>query len=123
MKWGEAEVTEFLTWLAVHRQVAANTQNQAFSSLAFLYREVLDRPLENINAVRAKAPQKLPVVLARKEVSSIMAQLKHPVLLMVQLLYGAGLRLMEVLRLRIKDVDFNQHCINCSRRPRAGKIG
>ena len=58
---GEAEVTEFLTWLAVHRQVAANTQNQAFSSLAFLYREVLDRPLENINAIRAKPPQKLPV--------------------------------------------------------------
>ena len=105
----EAEVTEFLTWLAVHRQVAANTQNLAFSSLAFLYREVLGKPLENINAVRAKTPQKLPVMFTREEVRRIMAQLKHPVLLMVQLLYGAGLRLMEVLRLRIKNAGIGKH--------------
>ncbi|MGI9273659.1 MAG: integron integrase [Endozoicomonas sp.] len=111
LEMGETEVTEFLTWLAVQRQVAANTQNLAFSSVAFLYREVLGKPLENINAVRAKSPQKLPVVFTREEVSSIMAQLRNPVLLMVQLLYGAGLRLMEVLRLRIKDVDFSHHCI------------
>ncbi|KEQ14537.1 integrase [Endozoicomonas montiporae] len=105
----EAEVTDFLTWLAVEREVAVNTQNLAFSSIMFLYRDVLKKPLDNVKAVRAKPSQKLPVVFTRSEVKRVMTELENPILLMVQLLYGAGLRLMEVLRLRIKDVDFD-HC-------------
>ena len=111
LEMGAPEVTQFLTWLAVNRQVAANTQNLAFSSVNFLYKEVLGKPLENIDAVRAKPPRKLPVVFSREEVRNVMTQLQVPVLLMVQLLYGSGLRLMEVLRLRIKDVDFYHQCI------------
>ena len=105
------QVTEFLTWLAVHKQVSPNTQNLALSSVLFLYRDVLKKPLENINAVRAKSSQKLPVVLNRDEIRQILSKLTHPVLLMVQLLYGSGLRLMEVLRLRIKDVDFDHQSL------------
>ena len=107
----EEEVTDFLTWLAVNRDVAVNTQNLAFSSIMFLYREVLKAPLENVKALRAKPSQKLPVVLTRDEVRKVMLQLQEPVLLMVQLLYGAGLRLTELLRLRIKDVDFEHQCL------------
>lgn len=107
----EDEVTDFLTWLAVNRDVAVNTQNLAFSSIMFLYREVLKTPLENVKALRARPSQKLPVVLTRDEIRKIMLQLQEPVLLMVQLLYGAGLRLMELLRLRIKDVDFDHQCL------------
>ena len=107
----EEEVTDFLTWLAVNREVAVNTQNLAFSSIMFLYREVLKTPLENVKALRAKPSQKLPVVFSRDEIRKIMLQLQEPVLLMVQLLYGAGLRQMELLRLRIKDVDFEHQCL------------
>lgn len=107
---GNEEVIQFLTWLAVDKQVAPNTQNLAFSSILFLYREVLGRPLKDIDAVRAKTPQKLPVVLSREEVRKVMKCLQETALLMVQLLYGSGLRLMEVLRLRIKDVDFDHQC-------------
>ncbi|MCW7551591.1 integron integrase [Endozoicomonas gorgoniicola] len=108
---GNKEVIQFLTWLAVEKQVAPNTQNLAFSSVLFLYREVLGRPLKDINAVRAKPQQKLPVVLSREEIRSVMSFLSGSTLLMVQLLYGSGLRLMEVLRLRIKDVDFDRQCL------------
>ena len=107
----EEEVTDFLTWLAVNREVAVNTQNLAFSSIMFLYREVLKTPLENVKALRAKPSQKLPVVFSRDEIRKIMLQLQEPVLLMVQLLYGTGLRQMELLRLRIKDVDFEHQCL------------
>ena len=107
----EDEVTDFLTWLAVNREVAVNTQNLAFSSIMFLYRDVLKTPLKNVKALRAKPSQKLPVVLTRDEIRKILLQLQEPVLLMVQLLYGAGLRLMELLRLRIKDVDFDHQCL------------
>lgn len=108
---GSEEVTQFLTWLAVEKQVAPNTQNLAFSSVLFLYREVLDRPLGEIDAIRAKPSQKLPVVLSREEIRNVMKYLCGSTLLMVQLLYGSGLRLMEVLRLRVKDVDFNHQCL------------
>ncbi|WP_299735585.1 integron integrase [uncultured Endozoicomonas sp.] len=80
-------------------------------AILFLYREVLDRPLVGIDAVRAKPSQKLPVVFTRNEVRTILEQVAGTNRLMVQLLYGSGLRLMEVLRLRVKDVNFDHHCI------------
>lgn len=108
---GNKEVTDYLTYLAVKKEVAPNTQNQAFSAILFMYRDVLDLPLVGIDAVRAKSSQKLPVVFTREEVRNILAQLQGSNRLMVQLLYGSGLRLMEVLRLRVKDVDFDHHCL------------
>jgi integron integrase len=104
---GSVEVVEFLTDLAVRHRVAASTQNQALSALLFLYREVLGRELEGLDsAVRARAPRKLPVVLTRDEVRAVVAALAPPTKLIAGLLYGAGLRLTECLRLRVKDVDF-----------------
>jgi integron integrase len=106
---GEAEVEAFLTHLAVREQVAASTQNQALSALLFLYKVVLDRPLEGrIAATRAKRPERLPVVLTREEVRGLLDRLDGAHRLMAGLLYGSGLRLMECLRLRVKDVDFGQ---------------
>jgi integron integrase len=104
---GALEVEHFLSKLAVQGQVAASTQNQALSALLFLYREVLgvDLPwMENL--VRAKRPRRLPVVLAREEVQALLAQMDGRPWLLGSLLYGTGLRLMESLRLRVKDVDF-----------------
>lgn len=103
----EPEVEAFLTHLAVNRQVASSTQNQAFSALLFLYREVLGIKLVDLNATRSKLPQRLPVVLSQSEVNSLLAYLNGTHHLMASLLYGAGLRLMECVRLRIKDVDFS----------------
>jgi len=103
---GKAEVEAFLTHLAVRRRVAASTQNQALSALLFLYRQVLDRELEWLDGVeRARRPARLPVVLTRAEVSALLARLDGTRWLMASLLYGAGLRLLECLRLRVKDVD------------------
>ena len=104
---GVSEVEAFLTTLAVQGQVAASTQNQALSALLFLYRDVLaiDLPwMENV--VRAKQPRRLPVVLSREEVKALLAQLDGRPWLLASLLYGTGMRLMECLRLRVKDVDF-----------------
>ena len=104
---GEAEVTAFLSHLAVERNVAASTQNQALAALLFLYKQVLGRDLGWFDdLVRAKRPVRVPVVLSRGEVNALLAQLRGTPWLMVSLLYGAGLRLMECLRLRVKDVDF-----------------
>ncbi len=109
---GAAEIERFLTYLAVQGRVAASTQNQALCSLVFLYKHVLGRELNGeINAVRAKQPQKLPTVLSRAEVNRLMSHLSGIHWLMAGLLYGAGLRLMECVRLRVKDVDFDQHHI------------
>jgi integron integrase len=106
---GEAEVNAFLTHLAVERTVAASTQNQALSALLFLYKEVLDRPLDGLGqVVRAKRPERLPVVLTREEVKAVLAHLTGEKWLIASLLYGSGLRLMEAVRLRVKDVDFGQ---------------
>ncbi len=106
---GEQEVRDFLTYLAVERDVAASTQNQALNALLFLYKVVLKRPLEELgSAVRAKRPERLPVVLTREEVRRVLAHLTGEKWLMASLLYGAGLRLLECARLRIKDVDFDQ---------------
>jgi len=104
---GAAEVQEFLTHLAVDGNVAASTQNQAFAALLFLYRQVLQKPLGNIeNVVRAKLPKRLPDVLTKDEVNRLLTYLRGEEWLVANLLYGAGLRLLEGLRLRVKDVDF-----------------
>lgn len=104
---GAAEVEAFLTELAVKRNVSASTQNQALSALLFLYKEVLALDLPWLaDVVRAKKPQRLPVVLSIEEVRRILAALDGELWLVCSLLYGTGMRLMEVLRLRVKDVDF-----------------
>jgi integron integrase len=105
---GAPEVQAFLTHLAVNQNVAASTQQQALSALLFLYREVLRQELPWMDDItRAKKPKRLPVVLTQEEVRSLMAHLQGDAWLMASLLYGAGLRLMECLRLRVKDVDFD----------------
>jgi len=104
---GAAEVTAFLTALAVRDRVAASTPNQALNALLFLYREILGVELPWLDGlVRAKRPQHLPTVLTREEVRTVLEQLDRAPRLMALLLYGAGLRLLECCRLRIKDVDF-----------------
>jgi len=104
---GALEVTQFLSALAVERNVAASTQNQAMSALLFLYRNVLEQDLPWLDdIVRARRAERLPVVLTREEVRAVVRQLQGPPRLMALLLYGAGLRLLECARLRVKDVDF-----------------
>jgi integron integrase len=103
----EREVTEFLTSLARDGHVAASTQNQALSALLFLYKEVLEQEIGWLDGVeRAKKPTRLPVVLTSEEVGKILGHLHGTHRLMAELLYGSGLRLMECVRLRVKDVDF-----------------
>jgi integron integrase len=103
----EKEIAEFLTHLAVEKSVAASTQNQAFSALLFLYQQVLDRKLDFIdNVQRVMRPAKLPIVFTPGEARAVIAQLRGDYRLMAELLYGAGLRLMECVRLRVKDIDF-----------------
>jgi integron integrase len=104
---GGPEVERFLSRLAVQGQVAASTQNQALSALLFLYREVLGVRLPWMeDVIRAKRPARLPVVLSQSEVRALLACMEGRTGLLAQLLYGTGLRLMESLRLRVKDVDF-----------------
>ncbi len=102
---GEADVTAFLSALAEERKVSAATQNQALAALLFLYRDVLGRPPTRVEGVaRARRPKSLPVVLSRSEVLSVLGCLAGPSHLVAALLYGSGLRLLEALRLRVKDV-------------------
>ena len=109
---GSAEIEAFLTHLAVDANVAASTQNQAYSALLFLYREVLHKEISfPLEALRAKKPKRLPTVLNREEVQHVLAHLSGIYLLMARLLYGSGLRLMECLRLRVKDLDFHYRTI------------
>lgn len=104
---GAAEVEAYLSYLATDKNVAASTQSQALSALLFLYREVLGIELPWLeNLTRAKRPKRLPVVLTVAEVKAVLARLEGRNALMAELLYGAGLRLMECLRLRVKDIDF-----------------
>jgi len=112
---GRAEVQTFLTHLAVEKHVAASTQNQALSALLFLYRRVLDRELDlsldSLDNLRAKKDKRLPTVLTRDETLRVIGGMKGVHQLMAKLLYGSGLRLMECIRLRVKDLDFAQHQI------------
>jgi integron integrase len=106
---GRPEIESFLSSLAVDRRVAASTQNQALAAILFLYREVLGNEVGWLEAlVRAKRPQRLPVVLTRDEVAALLAQLGGVAWTMGMLLYGGGLRLMECHRLRVKDLDLDR---------------
>jgi len=103
---GIQEIEEFLTHLAVKDHVASSTQNQAYSAILFLYREVLRMELEGpIDSIRAKKPRRLPTVLSREELQRVIGAMSGVHQLMAKLLYGSGLRLMECLRLRVKDID------------------
>jgi integron integrase len=104
----EAEVEAFLSWLAVERRVAFKTQATALNALAFLYRHILQRPLSlQLNFNPATTPQKLPIVLTRPEVAALLRWIDPKYKLLAQLMYGSGLRLMEAVRLRVKDIDFD----------------
>jgi integron integrase len=113
---GEREVAAFLTWLAEERRVAISTQVQAQAALVFLYREVLDRPLRMGNLIpRGRGPTRIPVVLDVGEVGRVLGQLRGVHRLIGLLLYGSGMRLLECLELRIKDVDLVRHEIRIRR--------
>ena len=106
---GRAEIEEFLTYLAVDRNVAPSTQNQALHAILFLYREILEQPIsEQINALRAQERRRLPVVLTTDEVQQLLSHLDGVNHLVASLLYGSGLRVREGLALRVKDVDIAQ---------------
>lgn len=105
---GEAEVTAFLNYLAMDRNVSAGTQNQALSALLFLYKAVIGCELPWLDAVqRVTRPPRIPTVLTRSEVKRLLGHLEGTSWLLASLLYGAGLRVMECLQLRVKDIDFS----------------
>ena len=104
---GAPEINEFLCWLAVERNVSASTQNQALSAILFLYREVLGEEVPWMSdLVRARRPARAPVVLTREEVRRVLSQMRGTPQLVARLLYGTGMRVLEGLRLRVKDLDF-----------------
>lgn len=106
------DIRDFLSHLALRKRVSSSTQNQAFNALLFLFRNVLDKETGNLDTtVRAKRGQKLPVVLSVDEIKAVFQHLSGQGLLIGQLLYGAGLRLMELARLRVKDIDFDMNTI------------
>lgn len=106
------DVKAYLDYLAIEREVSASTQNQALNALVFLYREALKQPFGELDeVVRAKRPQRMPVVLTHAEVKAVLANIEGVCGLMAGLLYGSGLRLMECVRLRVKDIDFDQRQI------------
>ena len=105
----EAEINAFLTHLAVKENVSASTQNQALSALLFLYRYVVGREVGDLGEViRARKPKRLPVVMTREEVKAVLANMTGDKWLMASMMYGAGLRLMECLRLRVQDIDISR---------------
>lgn len=109
---GAPEIARFLSWLATARRVSSSTQNQALSAVLFLSRHVLHIEVQAIEHVpRAKMPHRVPVVLSREEVATIVRSLEGTMWIVVALLYGTGLRLQECLALRVKDLDFDQHQI------------
>jgi len=110
-EWTERHVEQFLTHLAVTKHVAASTQNQAFSSLLFLYRDVLDKPFQNVRALRAKRRELIPVVYSMDEVGRLLAQLSGVNELIASVMYGGGLRVGEAVRLRIKDMDLDRKTV------------
>lgn len=106
---GKREVEEFLTYLATERNVAAATQNQAKAALQFLYKEVLEIQLPWLDEVeQAKKPKRLPVVLTEKEVQALLAQMPQAYAMLARLMYGTGMRLLEIFRLRVQDIDFER---------------
>ena len=108
----ESDIRAFVSSLAIRGGVSASTQNQAIAALAFLYRDVLRRPIGDVgDVVRAKRPSRLPVVLTRAEVDAVLGHLRDTPLLIATLLYGSGLRLMEAVTLRVKDIDFEKGAI------------
>lgn len=120
MEMGEQEISQFLTFLAVQEHVASSTQNVALNAIVFLYKHVLHKELGDFTDISwAKRPKRLPVVLNRAEVKALFSQLQGRENIMASLLYGSGLRLIECLRLRVKDIDFNQGQITV----RCGKGG
>ncbi len=109
---GAPEIEAFLTMLATERKVSASTHNQALSALLFLYREVLNMDLPWMDGItRPAAKRRIPSVLTRDEVAGLLAQMEGVTALLARLLYGTGMRLMEGIRLRVKDVDFDRHVI------------
>ncbi|MDX1429485.1 MAG: integron integrase [Rhodothermales bacterium] len=117
----EAHVAEYLTHLAVNRNVAASTQDQAKNAIVFLYRHVLNIDLASFGDLpKPKRPRKLPVVLTQSEVQNVLSLMDGPALVAAQLLYGSGLRLSECLELRVKDLDFERRQI-IVRRAKGGK--
>lgn len=112
LEMGPSEVNAFLTWLAVERHVAAATQNQALNAIVFLYARVLEQPLGEIgDVVRVKRPARIPVVFTHAEAMEVIGLLEEPYRLLASLMYGAGLRVVEAARLRVKDLDFDRHTI------------
>ncbi len=107
----EEAISRFLTYLAVQRKVSSSTQNQALCAIVFLYKEVLKKDIGDLNLIWAKKHKRIPVVLTREEVRALFKQLSGTYWIMAMLLYGAGLRLKEVLNLRVKDIDFNYNQI------------
>ncbi len=105
---GEKEISEYLTFLAVKSHVAASTQNQALSAILFLYKHILKREMSWLDdVIKAKKPKKLPLVFTKEEAKKVLLQLEGAKWIMANLLYGSGLRLMECIRLRTKDIDIN----------------
>ncbi|HIB94115.1 MAG TPA: integron integrase [Candidatus Lambdaproteobacteria bacterium] len=102
----EKKVEDFLNYLALERNVAASTQNQAFNALVFLYKRVLESPLENVKATRSRKEARIPVVLTREEVKQVLLLLDGVPELVVKLLYGCGLRITEAVKLRVQNIDF-----------------
>ena len=108
---GRVEIEAFLTYLAVQRHVAASTQNQALSALLFLYKEGLRQEVESVDAVRARKPKRLPTVLTKTEALRVLNAMEGMPQLMAKLLYDSGVRGLECVRVRVKDVDFAQHIL------------
>ena len=107
---GKVEVEAFLSHLAINRNVSASTQNQAFNAIVFLYKQVLNMDFDlDIRASRARKTKRMPVVLNRNDVSDIISQLNGVCKILTQLMYGCGLRSLEVIRLRVHDIDFSHH--------------
>jgi len=109
---GDTEVENYLSHLVIARQVAANTQATALNALAFMYKDILNRPLSlQLSFTKSRTPRKLPTVLTKEEVDLLLKTISATYFIPAALLYGSGLRLMECVRLRVKDVDFDYQCI------------
>jgi len=112
LKDGELKIEEFLTHLAVNNNVSPSTQNQAMNALVFMYKQVLKQPLDQkIDAVHAETKKSMPVVMTREEVAKVIALINGVPQIIVKLLYGSGLRIMEAIRMRVHDIDFELKAI------------